>query len=424
MTAVARSAAAGALAWTPAGRRGWLLLGALLCCGPSLAVGVEPSASSPQLRLSGFGTLGLAWFSNDAVDYTQTGQGFGPGRSRTLDWGLDSVLAVQADVDLGHDLAATAQLFGARDADGDLLPELRLAHLSYRPHPDLLLRVGRLPNFLGLASAYRRVNLANPWPRPPGEVYGGLTGLQTGVDLLWESEGRGGQWFVQAGWFESDNGYPRSNSAGEDVVSSAGPMLSLGYRRGGWTFKAGVLHSLVSLEPPAVALVRQQIAQLDPEVAETLGTKGWVTIGLISAAYEDATWWLLAEARERRIPEGWARQTDQGAYVTVGRHFGNTMPYLTLGYRNFASGVADLQDSPAYPLIAALAQSFRQEQYSLALGVRQTLTPRAVLKLQAEWLRPWSGAFAVSDLNADPAADLLNDRGTDVLLSLSLDFVF
>jgi len=72
-----------------------------------------------RLHLSGFGTLGAAWFSNEETDFSPNIQPVGPGRSKTIDWGLDSRLGGQADT--------YSEV--APDKSGRLIPALALTQL-------------------------------------------------------------------------------------------------------------------------------------------------------------------------------------------------------------------------------------------------------------------------------------------------------
>lgn len=128
------------------------------------------AAADDDFRLSGFGSLGVAWFSDRNADYVG-GQAKGPGRSKSLDYGLDSLLAIQADWTITPKLAASAQVMSAEQPDRSWAPFVTLANLRYAITDDVHVRAGYLPNEQMLAAEYRWVNYGNPWPRLPTELY-------------------------------------------------------------------------------------------------------------------------------------------------------------------------------------------------------------------------------------------------------------
>jgi hypothetical protein len=88
----------------------------------SLLVAALNALADERLQLSGFGTLGSAWFSNDTADFSPNTQPIGPGRSKTIDWGLDSRLGGQADIEFTNHLQFTLQGIIQRQPGRDYKP--------------------------------------------------------------------------------------------------------------------------------------------------------------------------------------------------------------------------------------------------------------------------------------------------------------
>src|ERR1700733_705380 len=139
---------------------------------PLGAYGASDDTSPSIFSFSAFGTLGAVHSSEDRADYTASplapnGAGF------THDWSadIDSRMGAQVMARFTPQLSAMLQVISEQRYDNTYTPHVEWANISYQPTPDFSLRVGRivLPTFL--LSDSRKVGYANPWVRPPVEVY-------------------------------------------------------------------------------------------------------------------------------------------------------------------------------------------------------------------------------------------------------------
>jgi len=160
----------------------------------------------PSLTFNGYSTLGLVHSSEDQADFLG---GLilarGAGHSSAWSAGVDSRLAAQLNATLTSKLSAVVQLIAEQQADGTFSPQLEWANLSYQLTPHAVVRVGRtvLPTFM--IADYRNVGYANPWVRPPVEVYGmnPLTSSD-GVDASYDFGIHGSTATLQANYGQSD----------------------------------------------------------------------------------------------------------------------------------------------------------------------------------------------------------------------------
>ncbi|WP_137939962.1 hypothetical protein [Chitinivorax sp. B] len=123
-------------------------------------------------KLRGFGTVGVVHSSTDKADYrTGLNQPNGAGYSHNWDFGVDSKLGVQADMKANEMLSATIQVISERRYDKTFKPVLEWANAKLQATQDLAFHAGRIALPVYMVSDYRKVGYANPWVRPPTEVY-------------------------------------------------------------------------------------------------------------------------------------------------------------------------------------------------------------------------------------------------------------
>ena len=127
---------------------------------------------TPMFSFSGFGTLGVVHSSEDNADFTSSVfKPNGAGYSHTWSADVDSLIGAQVTANLTPQLSAVLQVISEQNYDNTYRPHVEWANIKYQFTPDFSVRVGRivLPGFL--VSDYRKVGYANPWVRPPLEVY-------------------------------------------------------------------------------------------------------------------------------------------------------------------------------------------------------------------------------------------------------------
>lgn len=132
----------------------------------------EGLGGAPEVKLRGFGTIGVVRSTNSSADVMDNlSQPRGAGYSHKWDFGVDSKLAVQADVKFNNMLSASWQVMSQRQSDDTYRPHSEMGFAKLQATPDLNFRLGRLPAPLFMVSEYRKVGYVNPWVRQPNEVY-------------------------------------------------------------------------------------------------------------------------------------------------------------------------------------------------------------------------------------------------------------
>lgn len=383
------------------------------------------ATAEDSLHFSGFGTLTGAWFSSNDADFTPNTIPYGPGRSKSVDFGLDSRIGGQIDIDLGHSLKLTAQAIMQRQPDRRYTPQLSLAHIRWQTLEKLAFRAGRMQDNSFLASEYRLANLSNPWVRPPPEVYGLIPLIyEDGVDANWGVPTGLGLFDFSLSLSRGDFDVARSNEGGVDPVSIRRTRrLVARWQNGNWLAKASWGKRELSYHPNNLQMAIDMISLLDPATGKQLDIQDTVlktwTLGL---SYDSDDWLFMAEWARRQSLSAFA--DGEGAYFLAGHRFGKTMPYFVLARRNTAGSSLHSSNSQAEYIIDQLFTSQRRQNTSLSLGLNHALTPELILRAQIDFIRPKDNSWGAGPYNNHSANYNFEHPPIERLISLGLDFVF
>ena len=391
----------------------------------TLLFAVLNAQADERLRLSGFGTLGSAWFSNDTADFAPNIQPIGPGRSKTLDWGLDSRLGGQADFELTDHLQFTLQGVIQRQPGRDYKPQVSLAHLRWQPLENLSLRLGRMQDNSFLASEYRLANLPNPWVRPPPEVYGLIPLIyEDGLDASWRQAIGGGHFDLSLSLGRGDYRVARSNQAGlENVDIRKSQRLVARWQGGNWQAKASYGTRQLSYAPADLQPAINAVAGIDPASGAQLAIKNsdletW-TVGL---AYDSEDWLVMAEWARRKSVSAFADA--DGAYLLAGYRFAQAMPYVGIARRATGGGSVSSSQPLAAAIINEIYAGQEHKNITLTLGLNVALTPMLILRSQIDFIRPADNTWGAGPYtNHAPDYNYQHPPG-ERLISLSADFIF
>ena len=391
----------------------------------TLLFAVLNAQADERLRLSGFGTLGSAWFSNDTADFAPNIQPIGPGRSKTLDWGLDSRLGGQADFELTDHLQFTLQGVIQRQPGRDYKPQVSLAHLRWQPLENLSLRLGRMQDNSFLASEYRLANLPNPWVRPPPEVYGLIPLIyEDGLDASWRQAIGGGHFDLSLSLGRGDYRVARSNQSGlENVDIRQSQRLVARWQGGNWQAKASYGTRQLSYAPADLQPAINAVAGIDPASGAQLAIKNsdletW-TVGL---AYDSEDWLVMAEWARRKSVSAFADA--DGAYLLAGYRFAQAMPYVGIARRATGGGSVSSSQPLAAAIINEIYAGQEHKNITLTLGLNVALTPMLILRSQIDFIRPADNTWGAGPYtNHAPDYNYQHPPG-ERLISLSADFIF
>jgi hypothetical protein len=369
-------------------------------------------------QVSGFATLGAAWFSNPHADFAYNNHSTGPGNSRSVDLGLDSNLGLQWSSTFDQAVRLTAQTVVYRDASNHVRPDLTLLNAQFLMNDRLSLRVGRTQNPNFLFSDYRQVHYALPWIRPPREVYG--------VTSFFNYDGVQGRYQLPvmddwslvflAGIAQSSMDYSLDGGRAVDSAQAEGVRyVSAALQHEDWTIKLSYETGALSTKNETVEQALQGVTQFDAVLAQNMSL--WnkkYDFWALGAQYDSSDWLIVGELSWRGLEAYFGQRG--GGYATLGRHYGQYMPYITLA-RTWT-----ITDSSTNPIAQSLYDSVKYSASSLALGLSVALTPQMMLKTELQGIAPDPDSKWVYEQY--DAQYNHHQPGQDVLLSVSLDMVF
>ena len=145
---------------------------ALLMALAALASRAQAQDAPPAISFSGYGTLGAAHSDNEHADYIPDAfRPKGPGRSHAWSADVDSRLGGQVTANVTPSVTAVVQVTIAQRYDNTYRPMVEWANVKYQVTPDFSVRAGRVVLPVFMVTDTRLVGYANPWVRPPVEVY-------------------------------------------------------------------------------------------------------------------------------------------------------------------------------------------------------------------------------------------------------------
>ncbi|ODN41964.1 hypothetical protein [Piscirickettsia litoralis] len=140
----------------------------------------EGESWADKVSFNGFATVMAGKASNDA-DYA--------GFTEETSVNNGSLVALQWNFDLTENMQAVAQLVARGDSTNNWKPEFEWAYLSYMFENGFKVKAGKYRIPLFMYSDYLDVSYAQPWIRPPVEVYGGVpTNSISGLDMTYDIE--------------------------------------------------------------------------------------------------------------------------------------------------------------------------------------------------------------------------------------------
>jgi hypothetical protein len=389
-----------------------------------------PAGSMFSLR--GFGTVGVVHSSEDEADFTDSQlQANGAGHTRQWSPTVDSRLGLQVTGRFISKLSAVVQVLSEQNADGTFRPHVEWANIKYEPTPDFSVRFGRilLPTFL--LSDSRNVGYANPWVRPPLELYSLLPITSNdGVDVSYRMRfgdftntvvatyGKagvdapgGGRFDVNRGWLVGDSlefGAATVHASYEESIDSvnvSGPNTLFG--------------ALEQFGPEGIALTDRYY--VDHKLMRNF------TVG---AEYNPSNWFVMGEWGKRDSTTWLGRTT--AWYASGGYRVVDFTPYVT-----YAEVVSDSNRSdpglnaaafPAYlagtvtslnaglnALLATLAV-----QNTISAGARWDFMRDVDVKVQYDHTRLGTGSTGLLE-NVQPG---LRPGSALNVVSVVIDFVF
>jgi hypothetical protein len=411
--------------------------GAALLAALWLVASDAQADSASLFSLSGFGTLGAVHSSENRADFTSSylkpnGAGFSHGWSTDV----DSLIAGQLTVQPSSQFSAVVQVVSEQLYDGTYRPHIEWANLKYEPTPDVTVRLGRtvLPSFM--FSDTRKVGYANPWVRPPVEVYS-LVPISNsdGIDASYRLHL--GEWVqtLTGTYGKSDPRLPSSVGGSahgrdmwllSDTIEYAAFSVHLAYQHVVLTVPAlnALFEALRDFGPQGAALANRY-EQVD---------KGARFIG-VGAQYNPGSWFLMGEWGNTDYHSVLGEST--AWYASTGYRWSRyrwaeVTPYLTYSEARANSNTSDpglsvmgLPPALMEPVLALNAGlntllSAIAVQKTVGVGARWDLIRNAALKIQYDRSRLGGGSHGTL-INVQPG---FKPGGTVNLFTATIDFVW
>jgi hypothetical protein len=402
------------------------------------AAAAHGAASADDFRafsFSGYGTVGLAHSSNDQADYlVDEFKPNGPGFTHGWSSDVDTRLGAQVSAQLAPRVSAVVQVISQQRYDNTYRPEVEWANVKYQFNPDLSVRAGRIVLPIYMVTDSRRVGYANPWVRPPIEVYSLVPVTHVdGVDanyraVLGEMTGT-----LQATYATSDSRFPSASGFNPGTAKARGILALVGtVERGFLTLRANWGRAELTIEAfDPLADAFRQFGPPGQAIVDRYGVNHRkVDFTGVGAMYDPGTWFATGE---------WARFSTHSVlgsksawYVSAGHRLGAATPYLTYARIKSDTPTSDpgipLEGLP--PAVAAQAaflnQTLNQQlgivpvQHTISAGVRWDFMRNAALKLQLDEVHvdaPSHGTFGNIQAGFQPGS-------TVRIVSAVVDFVF
>ncbi len=400
--------------------------------------------AEPEYAFRGFGTVGVTHSNNHDIDYVKGLTGSGVGKTRSTDFGLDTMAGLQLDATLASQWSLNLQVLSMRNADKTFAPHVEWANLKYAHSPNFSVRLGRVGLPVFMVSDYRLVGYANTWVRGPVEVYS-LLPISSGDGLDMRYGFSIGDSIVSLQGCYTNTEFKIPSAGGSDDAKSKGQLsLAATYENGSLLLRLGHSQAKVEMMPSALLPL---VGGLEAVAAAPIPGVSGAAAGLlneffaretdasfsgIGATYDDGKYLVQAEYTQRRMKRGIIPNVD-AAYVLGGMRFGKLTPYAfhamdrTKGpYTNANAetmAAAGMAMGPAGGGIVALGMAGRGiyaqrdlAQTTTALGVRYDFMKNVALKVQYDHIRPDSGA--VGGTQPEKSVNSTN------LLTINVDFVF
>jgi hypothetical protein len=399
------------------------------------AAGIACAQEAGPVRFSGYGTFGVVRSDNDRADYLADAfKPNGPGYSREWSADVDSRIGAQLSVALSPRLTAVVQVLAQQRYDNSYRPGVEWANLKYDVTPELSVRVGRvvLPAFMVTDS--RRVGYANPWVRPPVEMYSLVPvatndGMDASLRLpmlsltntLQVTAGGSTSKFPDASGFDAGEARARRLLTVADTLEHGPTQLRLVYGRADLTIAAlaPLFDIYRQLGPAGLQIVDRY--DLDGKMVDFVG------VGL---SHDPGEYFVMGEWARFDTRSIVGRKTSW--YLSGGVRLGKVTPYVT--YARVRSngptsdpGVPTTFLPPEIQPLVGLANAVLNErlalvpqQDTLSIGLRWDALKNLALKVQVDDVRLRHGSPGTFG-HVQPG---FIESGKARLFSVAADFVF
>ncbi len=348
-----------------------------------------------DVSLKGFGTAGFVYNENNQADYVQD-TNFNPrgaGRTENISAVVDSKIGLQMDWQATQQLSFTGQAVSKQDPTNSWVPELQWAFAKFKILPNLDIRGGRIRPAVFMLSDTLDINYANPWIRPPVELYSQLPiAHMEGVDLLYRQQTGPVNWLIQPFYGNSIRDMTWQNTATTKNIVGANISATVS----DFTLRAGYTYTKLTLTLPGTfeKLVRPNLALLcndlgDPAACTQLATldpaNKDLSFASVGGTWDNGDYFVMGEWGKRNSASFVSESISW--YLSAGARFGKFTPYAAYSRvnntssMNFTGGTGDY-GSMTNDVVTGLLSNNTMDQNTKTLGLRYDFYKNLDLKLQ------------------------------------------
>ncbi len=363
-----------------------ILLAALI----SGLVSSANAANLDNLRIGGFGSIGVGISNNDA--------GYA-GYDKELDYKQDTLFGLQFDFQINDRASITTQVV----ANGryNFEPAFEVAYLSYK-FDAATVRGGKIRTPFFMYSDYLDVGYAYPMLRPSQEIYEHLViSSFTGIDIIIPVEVGSTtlelQPFIGVSQVEERDGSFGQQADIKDVLG-----VAANWYINDWTIRGS--YSQATLE--AMNPLLPNNSKADPIVIMKLNQEQDATFTSIGIQYNDGTWLFNAERMTMEL-SGPYYDVEAGS-VLLGYQVNAFTPYV-------ASSYIETSDNDERNMWPASIKEYNRTSYSV--GLRWDFDTNIAMKLDTTYV-DYNGTTGNIANNSTLKYD------DSLVYSASIDFVF
>ncbi|MCG8313562.1 MAG: hypothetical protein MI976_10125 [Pseudomonadales bacterium] len=400
---------------------------------PTLSYSSEDYQS--PLRFSGYGTIGYSYHTEDDLslirDLTQSIE-----QPESGSWKTDTVVGLQASYEVSPKLETVVQAVLQDHESDSLLSYLEWAFVSYRPLPDLNLRLGRVGTDFFMLSDSRNVGYAQTTLRPNREFYAYLSLFKLdGIDALYTITTPKGHWLFKAQWGHAKADLPLNGDIFELETNNIWD-ISIERQFGDLRLRAGFVDAKLENNFPGDIYALQDIGNLElPGISyeanyllEQMTLEGRHIRYRFLGFHYDASAWLALGELSKVSSSSDAIIQGNAYYLTFGYRWSHYTPYI--GASRFKPEKEHFSPQTDWSSLGDEAQSLqnigyrllnatRADQNTKMLGIRWDFREGFALKAQWDHIEIEPYGYILWDIFG--ARD--KPRTVD-LYSVSLDWVF
>jgi hypothetical protein len=393
----------------------------------------QTSLDDLQITFNGFGSA----VSGFTTDHDETYRGYTSDNT----FELETLAALQANVDLKDDLSFVVQMVARGDQDYEV--ETEWAYLGYRFNDRFKANVGRIRLPLYMYSDYLDVGYAYPWIRPPAQFYASPTSALDAATLYWNE---------YIGDFASQVQVTSDGDESNGVSWTVTYNDSLSVRAAVFTAELSVPGPTAGFaEGLETALAGSAVPFSYDDAVTDEDKVDFVTFG---AKFDNGDWFAASEWGKINFDPGFLADVNNW-YVSLGKRFGKFQAYGVYGASDYDADLRSLSGIPTNPAglpnvgamiplgfnpanTGALYGSYipldatlelqNSKSSDITLGVRWDFHKSAALKLEVtehdDDLRSAGDASLTAAEAAGVSLSALPSAGDATLVNIGIDVVF